>query len=574
MFWLLASGTNTSSHFLEMSGEDLGQSSNNAQRRHRDRVDGSPQSNLLAGKNLAMPVVGSDHSSSSTDNFLYPAFVPSTDEGENTVKAKDRFERVRGRGAHSDLPKIQFVFPRETDKQRSVREQRRLAVRAGFQHTWAGYKKYAWGHDEVKPVSGGFRDSFNGWGATMIDSLDTMVIMELNREFDEALEWVKTQFSMTREATVKVQFFETVIRYLGGFLSSYELTGERVLLDKAKELGGYLLNAFEDGSNYHRTFPAGRVAVAKEETSTGDTKNGYILAEIGTIQVEFTKLSKLTGDPIFEEKLPGLLPSLVQDIQNHQYESYEASMGGMIDSYYEYLLKEWILLDGEEDSEGYRSAFEQAMDSVHKYMVSTPSDGSEDYAIIGKVTTSSKSINPDMEHLACFISGTLAMSSKYFNRPQDLILAKKVAEACYQTYRRSKTGLSPESFKFRSVEGSDGKVFKVEEETFYDRDQSQKHYILRPETIESLWILYRLTGESKYQEQAWEIFQSLERSCRTNIAYSGLNDVNEGHFFDDRMESFFMAETMKYLYLMFSTPDVISLDDFVLNTEAHPVLRT
>ncbi|KAF9085547.1 hypothetical protein BGX29_001884 [Mortierella sp. GBA35] len=487
-----------------------------------------------------------------------------------------RYERVRGKGARTSLKKIQFKFPPESDQDRLQRESRLQAVRDGFEHAWTGYRDHAWGHDEVSPVSGGYKDNFNGWGATMIDSLDTLVIMGFNKEFDEALEWVKTKFTMTNNPTIQLPFFETIIRYMGGFLGAYDLTGEKVLLDKAKELGKYTLNAFQ-GSD----FPNSQFTI---DPSFSGRDESFVLAEIGSLQLEFSRLSKLTGNPIYDQKarkifdilgtampeIPGLLPSDVQDDEGRKYSNFQASVGGRVDSYYEYLLKEWILLDGKATK--YKEMFEEAVSSIKKYMIMTPEDGSKDYVILGQVNSASKTVEPDMGHLACFMSGSLAMGSKYFGRSEDLLLARQVAQGCYLGYHHSASGLAPEAARF--AESSQPGKFVTDPQHFFSQYRSRMEYILRPETLESLWILYRLTGEKKYQDQAWEIFQSLERSCRTSIAYTGLTNVNNIHSKDNKMESFFLAETLKYLYLIFSTPDVISLDDFVLNTEAHPLLRT
>ncbi|KAF9186375.1 hypothetical protein BGZ51_002069 [Haplosporangium sp. Z 767] len=505
--------------------------------------------------------------------FVPPQFIPSP---EDTPSARERFERVRGKGSRTSLKTIQFKFLAESEEDRAEREMRLKAVRDGFAHAWNGYKEHAWGHDEVLPVSGGYKDNFNGWGATMIDSLDTLVIMGFNKEFDEVLDWIKTSFDMTKNPTDQLQFFETIIRYLGGLLSAYDLTGERHLLDRAEELGNYMLNAFQD-----RIMPASRVAIQKSANSGAYT---FLLADVGSIQLEFTRLSTLTKNPIYNQKaqkiiqvlgtatspLPGLLPYLVQDGMDRQYDRFTATVGGMADSYYEYLLKEWILLDGK--SPQYKDMFETAADSMAQYMVLRPDNGSQDYVVLGQVDSSTKAVVADMEHLACFMAGSFAIGAKYFNRPKDMTLAKQVAEGCYLSYHHSTTGLGPEAMKFNL--GSKTKTFVANPDTYYSRTISRTQYILRPETLESLWILYRLTGEKKYQDKAWEIFQSLEKSCRTPIAYSGLKDVNTPNSHDNKMESFFMAETMKYLYLIFSTPDVISLDDFVLNTEAHPLRRT
>jgi len=96
-------------------------------------------------------------------------------------------------------------------------------------------------------------------------------------------------------------------------------------------------------------------------------------------------------------------------------------------------------------------------------------------------------------------------------------------------------------------------------------------YLLRPEAIESLFYLYRITGDEKYQDMAWVMFQTIEKHTRTQWANAGLENVMAKHpSKKDSMQSFWMAEGLKYLYLIFSETDLISLDDFVFNTEAHP----
>lgn len=96
-------------------------------------------------------------------------------------------------------------------------------------------------------------------------------------------------------------------------------------------------------------------------------------------------------------------------------------------------------------------------------------------------------------------------------------------------------------------------------------------FLLRPETVESLFILSRITGQTKWKDAAWKIFIAIEKYCRTNVSYSGIRNVNsQSPELSGRLESWFLAETLKYLYLIFSPNDVISLDDWVFNTEAHP----
>jgi mannosyl-oligosaccharide alpha-1,2-mannosidase len=149
-------------------------------------------------------------------------------------------------GVPSEIPKIQHEFGVETEHNKAQRLQRLAAVKETFVHSWEGYKKHAWLQDEVTPVSGGYKNGYGGRGATLVDTLDTLMIMGLDDEFTSALKAVsKIDFSTSADATLNL--FETTIRYLGGLLSAYDLgkTKHHVLLDKATELGDMLYGAFD-----------------------------------------------------------------------------------------------------------------------------------------------------------------------------------------------------------------------------------------------------------------------------------------------------------------------------------------
>jgi mannosyl-oligosaccharide alpha-1,2-mannosidase len=142
---------------------------------------------------------------------------------------------------------------------------------------------------------------------------------------------------------------------------------------------------------------------------------------------------------------------------------------------------------------------------------------------------------------------------------RDLAYGKAITYTCYQMYARSATGLSPEIVRF---DGS-------------DISPHDTRYLLRPETVESLFILNYLTGDPVYREWGWEIFQAIERFCRADVAYGQIYDVrNVNDSPMDKMESFFLAETLKYLFLLFDPDTPIDiLNTHVFNTEAHPLRR-
>lgn len=149
-------------------------------------------------------------------------------------------------GTPKEIPKIQFNFPPETKEQKIDREKKLTLIRNSLEHSWAGYRAQAWGHDEVSPVEGGYRDPFMGWGATLVDSLDILWIAGMKDEFEEAVKAVeKLDFGTSFRKDIPL--FETVIRYLGGLLGAYDISGGKYqsLVDKACELAEILIGAFD-----------------------------------------------------------------------------------------------------------------------------------------------------------------------------------------------------------------------------------------------------------------------------------------------------------------------------------------
>ena len=149
-------------------------------------------------------------------------------------------------GKPLDIPRIQHHFGLEdTSREESrIRETRLHAVQQTFEHAWEGYRQHAWLKDEVSPISGGNRNTFGGWAATLVDSLDTLWIMSMRKEFDEAVSAL-IEIDFTKSSEEEINVFETTIRYLGGFLSAYDLSGYSALLHKALELGEMLYVAFD-----------------------------------------------------------------------------------------------------------------------------------------------------------------------------------------------------------------------------------------------------------------------------------------------------------------------------------------
>ncbi|KAL1197415.1 Mannosyl-oligosaccharide 1,2-alpha-mannosidase MNS2 [Cardamine amara subsp. amara] len=434
-------------------------------------------------------------------------------------------------------------------------------VKEAMIHAWSSYEKYAWGQDELQPQTKDGVDSFGGLGATLVDALDTLYIMGLDEQFQKAREWVASSLNFDKE--YEASMFETTIRVVGGLLSAYDLSGDKIFLEKATDIADRLLPAWDTKSGIPYNIINLRHGNARNPSWAGGDS---ILADSGTEQLEFIALSQRTGDPKYQQKVEkvisvlnknfpadGLLPIYINpDTANPSYST--TTFGAMGDSFYEYLLKVWVFGNKTSEVKHYRDMWEKSMNGLLSLVKkSTPSS----FTYICE--KSGNSLIDKMDELACFAPGMLALGASGYNDPAEgkkfLTLAEELAWTCYNFYQSTPTKLAGENYFFNS--GTDMSV-------------GTSWNILRPETVESLFYLWRLTGNKTYQEWGWNIFEAFEKNSRIESGYVGLKDVNTG-VKDNKMQSFFLAETLKYFYLLFSPTTVIPLDEWVFNTEAHPL---
>ncbi|XP_075552808.1 mannosyl-oligosaccharide 1,2-alpha-mannosidase IA-like isoform X1 [Dermacentor variabilis] len=459
------------------------------------------------------------------------------------------------------------------DAQREAENrERRQKVREMMKHAWDNYERYAWGENELRPVSkkGHSAGIFGktAMGATIVDGMDTLYLMGMAEEFQRARNWVAENLSLN-DVSSDISVFETNIRFVGGLLSCYALTGDNMFKDKAEEIARLLLPAF----NTPKGIPHALINI-----KTGVSKNyawassgGSILAELGTMHLEFSYLSDITGNPIFREKVDkvrqvladldkpkGLYPNYINP-KTGRWGQHHMSMGALGDSFYEYLLKAWIQSDGE-DVQAKRLLLD-AVKAIESKMLLQSRSG---FLYLAEIKYDR--VEPKMDHLACFAGGFYALISQTLGEDPSVTkdhfmdVAKNITNTCHESYDRTPTKLGPESFRF--TEQLEAKATK----------QNEKYYILRPEVIESYFYLWRITKDQKYRDWGWEAVQALEKHCRVDGGYTGLKNVyqTDGPK-DDVQQSFFLAETLKYLYLLFSDDSVLPLDQWVLNTEAHPL---
>ncbi|KAL4760803.1 glycoside hydrolase family 47 protein [Aspergillus foveolatus] len=423
--------------------------------------------------------------------------------------------------------------------------------------------------------------------------------------------------------------------------------GEDLYIEKATDLAERLLGAFESETG----IPYASVNL---NTSTGipshSDRGASSTAEATSVQLEFKYLAKLTGEAEYwrvVEKVmqvvdanqapDGLLPIYIYP-DTGTFRGANIRLGSRGDSYYEYLVKQYL----QTSEEIYKDMWDEALIGIRKHLITFSKNakltvlGERQAGLDGPLT-------PKMDHLACFLPGTVALGategiplseakkSAAWTRRKDeeILLAKELMKTCWATYLATSTGLAPEITYFdidtphvselerypdstlvtgKADKKPADKDLPLKSQALYPLADSKsdpnswrrdiiiqpqdRHNLQRPETIESLFYMYRITGDETYRHWGWEMFKSfikhtavIEKSSHYEtesgdattyriVGFTSLSNVNsEPPMQRDNMESFWMAETLKYFYLLFSDRDFISLEENVFNTEAHPMPR-
>ncbi|KAL3417264.1 glycosyl hydrolase family 47 protein [Phlyctema vagabunda] len=504
---------------------------------------------------------------------------------------------------------------------------RRERVREAFVLSWDSYERYAWGYDEFHPVSKrGKQMTPKGMGWIIVDALDTLMLMNLTSRLSHAREWLSTTLDYDQDQEVNT--FETTIRMLGGLLSAHYLStefpnmapladddegaaGEDLYLEKAKDLADRLMGAFDSPSGVP-------YASVNLKTLAGvpshDDGGASSTAEAATLQLEFKYLTKLTGENFYWQKAEnvikviddngmedGLLPIYIYANDGH-FRGNNIRLGSRGDSYYEYLIKQYLQTHQEEPV--YKELWDESLAGVRKHLI-TYSETSQFTILAERPEGLHSELFPKMDHLVCFMPGTIALgvtggiseaeakklSSWDKTKEEEMQLARELTQTCWGMYKAMATGLAAEITHFHvndppltesASHASPSNKFAVDDESHADwkKDFQIKnadvHNLQRPETIESLFYMWRITGDVMYREWGWEMFQAFMNytAVEDGGGFTSLSNANTiPPKIKDNMESFWLAETLKYFYLLFSPSDLLPLDQVVINTEAHPFPR-
>lgn len=647
-------------------------------------------------------------------------------------------------------PVIQHAFATPNPDTKAL-----AAIKLQFRQTWDQYCKYAWGHDELAPITKLYVNSFNALSFTLVDLLDVLWIMGLTEEFERAVQLVMEldfyALLMGPHLTGKVPVFEANIRILGGLLSAYELSNRAELLDKAVEMGEILLKAFDTPNNLPNMFWNIKMWDKHQGLMVEPGRLMLLLAEWGTLLLEFVKMAQLTKDarywsavdhlyanalnmynanPHGLRLLPGLLSMLndlsgceevvelheyvpktsnpqkrpILTLKNGQRDQHEVciarsdtrhsmsngrtkqvayTVGGMADSFYEYLVKMKDMLgsigvevpsskhDGPNSIHDTAELAHQAMQLVEKHLLYRPympRDGrlrfpnervlflNDVNGVLNGAETFFTKVN-QWGHLLCFMGGAFAQYAQVFHgkdeakRQHYIDIGAALTRGCLELTHQC--GLMPETVELMgcAVDATDAECMYDEDKVVEWINKAQepqagateqlpnvgpnggwyrtneeddiqvrpipdpqytavkgKHgwlrerqgvasmpvwalamnpaYQLRPELIELVFVLYRVTGDEYWRKQGWWLYEKTIAACTFGDTVAGVRDVTEYRFevpadadtkgtanAINKVELFWFAETLKYFYLLFAEETLVLLDEYVLNTEAHPLRK-
>jgi len=430
------------------------------------------------------------------------------------------------------------------DRSRQDEHAQQLAarVRTEFLHAWNNYERYAWGHDALRPLSKTARDWYGqSLLMTPVDALDTLILMHLDAEAERARSLIVNDLSLDCDTYVKN--FEITIRLLGGLLSGYQLTGDHRLLSLAEDLGRRLLPVFNS--------PTG-LPYVYVNLRTGQTRDPVTNpAETGTLLLEFGTLSKLTGKSVFYEKAKRALVETFQrrsplglvgdsiNVETGEWTNTDSHISGGIDSYYECLWKCWLLF-GDRDC---RDMWNASIPVVNKHLADEIR-GELWYGHTNMRT--GERAKTQYGALDAFFPALLALSG-------DVGRARRLQVSSFKMWNLY--GIEPETLDYKTMRVVAGS------------------YHLRPEIVESTYYLYHYTGDPEYRRMGGKMFDDFVKYCRADSGYAALADVATKQQLDE-MQSFVLAETFKYFYLLFASPETLQFDKVIFNTEAHPLKRT
>ena len=460
-----------------------------------------------------------------------------------------------GNGTLPACKKIQYDFPAGQGGNATRAE----AVRDAYQYAWNAYRQYAFGKDELLPLTKSYTQDWYGWGVTIVDGIDTAIVMNLTDIVEEQLAFIPTvDFTTTPYGPVEI--FDTNIRYVGGLLASHDLLKSglfpnnynqdqvNALLAQAVSLANKIAYGFNTPTGIASTDVNFTSDTPIEGTYTvgNRTFNSTNTASAGTFLLEWFRLSDLTGNETYRQLVergesylvnpspapvyPGLVGTQF-DTSTGKMLSFDGGWHAGVDSFLEYLIKTYYYEQTPTTTQ-YKNFWLQAAQSTSEYIALHPYDF-PDLTFISTLDTNG-TITDTMDDYSCFAGGNFLLACKALDMPELCDLGIAAADGCHQTYNTTLTGLGPLYWGWYNA--SNEQYDPARDIDAADRAWSSRYgYFIEyqdedwsnfPESIESWFYAYRITGDTRWQDYAWDVFLAINDTARNDVAFAAVNNVN------------------------------------------------
>lgn len=472
-------------------------------------------------------------------------YVPSSyDWGKAKVYHPVTDMKKLPQGKPVAFPKVQLR--KKSGRPDATTAARKQAVKHAAVKSWEAYKTHAWTKDQLMPLSGKGLETFSGWSAQLVDALDTLWIMGLKEDFYLAvkevavIDWAKTKDNKD------INLFEVTIRYLGGLIAAYDLSQEPVLRAKAVELGDALYATFDTPNR----LPSHWLNYDRAKKGVQQADESMSAAAGGTLCMEFTRLSQITGDSKYydaterikqffyrfqnDTSFPGMWP-VTQNYREEKMIESRYTIGGSADSMYEYLVKMDPLLGGLDPQ--YPEMAVKALDTIKQYLLYRPmTEKDKNILMAGNALMDHGNVQhiPEMQHLTCFAGGMYALAGKLYKRDDFVDVGSRLTAGCVWAYDSFASGIMPEAADLVACKEIDGPCPYDEVLAPLSHDPRlppgflsvrSNHYLLRPEAIESVFYMWRITGDQSWRDTAWRMWENLVRETETELAFAIVEDV-------------------------------------------------
>lgn len=454
---------------------------------------------------------------------------------------------------------IQTTFPAGTNGQGSVAASRAEAIKQAYVDAWNDYADHAFGADGYAPISKTGEGGSGGWGLIIIDGIDTAVVMGLQDIVERQLEWIAGR-DFNVSADPQIDGFDTTIRLIGGLLSAYDLitsgkvpyaneynkTQVATLLAGAKTLADFLSPIFDSETG----IPYFWINATTREPFAGPSST----ASVGTIILEYHRLSDLTGDDKYRNQADKaesylinphpqtIFPAIVGGNLDQDTGLFTNDAGGWqsgIDSFYEYLIKSVVYNPDQEYANDYRNFWTTAVDSTIKHLAIHPY-GHPELTFITTLNNTGAPLYASDDY-TCFAGGNYLLGGAYLGRQDYIDLGIAVTDSCHAFYNTTVSGLNPISYSFYGPDNmaadpqynGDSDTAKAAQAMaakngYFLPDDLFKIYTLYPEPIESMFYAWRITGDTTWQDYSWETFQNVQKDAnRPPVAISDLGDITQ-----------------------------------------------